>query len=260
MKTYRQTSKPRGFTLVELLIVIAIIATLAGLTIVAVRAGKKAADAATVSSNMKEIYNGLTLLKNEGVNTGFHPPNTFPPYEGSLQDAGRSKFVWWDLVADKLSIAKRDGGDYIWLTPYSDTMLQNPLSDKKLGQGKEEFDSLVDEPELSFGGFAYNAALGDVAYEDTRQDRVNVVRDNALDDPASTIFFAESADTRIEGDTTPGWVFTQWENAPQGNYKESAHCCMISGNIQLIKNESLKDPKTFAFLTQLKDKNYDDQP
>jgi hypothetical protein len=118
----------------------------------------------------------------------------------------------------------------------------------------------VDEPELSFGGFAYNAALGDAAYDDQRQDRVNVVKDNSLDDAPNTIFFAEAADNREEGDLTPGWVFTKWENGPQGNYKESAHCCMIGGNIQLIKNKDLKDPKVFDFYTQLKNKNYDDRP
>lgn len=260
MKTDSQTRTNRGFTLVELLIVIAIILALAGLTIVAVRIGGQAADAGRVTQNMKNIYNALTLMKSEGVNTGYHAPGTFPPYEGSLQDGSRPEFVWWDLVAQTNDIAKRDNGDFRWLKPYSETDLQNPLSDKKLGQGKEEYDSLIDEKELSFGGYAYNAQLGDAAYADRRMDRIKVIRDNVVQEPASTIFFAEAADTREEGDTTPGWVYTGVKNAPQGNYKDSAHCCMISGNIDLIKNKDLKDPNIFAFLTDLQDKNYDHQP
>jgi hypothetical protein len=163
-------------------------------------------------------------------------------------------------VALNSDIAKRDGQDFRWLKPYEESFLQNPLSKKKLGKGKETYDSLIDEPELSFGGYAYNAQLGDEAYADRRMDRINVIRDNVLQEPSSTIYFAEAADTREEGDNTPGWIFNDIRNAPQGNYKESAHCCMISGNVDLIKNKDLKDPNIFAFLTDLREKNYDHQP
>lgn len=260
MKQKRQISKARGFTLVELLVVIAIMAVLAGLTIVVVGWARQRGDVAKCTTNMKNIYDALTLMKTEGVNTGHHPPGTYPPYEGSLQDGRKSEFIWWDLVADNLGFADRDGSDYRWDKHYSETQLQNPISKKQLGEGKKERDSLIDEPELSFGGYAYNANLGDAVYENERADRIIVIRDNAIDDTASTIYFAESADTREEDDETPGWLFTKVENAPQGNYKDSVHCCMVGGNIVLIKNTDLKDPKIFAFYTQLGQKNYSDQP
>ena len=260
MKLQRQTFKKRGFTLVELLVVIAIVATLAGLTIMAVQWGNRRAAVAKTTANMKDIYNALTLLKTEGVNTGYHAPGSYPPYEGSLQDGRRSEFIWWDLVAEKLSIAKRDESDFIWLTPYADTSLGNPISKRKLGEKQSDLDSLIDNPDDSFGGFAMNAELSDAVYDDESQERVEVVRDSGIDDGSNTIFFGEAADSRIEGDETPGWIFTKWENAPQGNYKDSVHCCMIGGNIQLFKNKDLKVPETFRFLTTLRDKSYEHQP
>jgi prepilin-type N-terminal cleavage/methylation domain-containing protein len=260
MKNIKSPSLRRGFTLVELLVVIAIIATLAGLTIIAVRLGSSAGDSATLTSNMKNINTQLVQLKSEGVNTGHHAPGTYPPYEGSLQNQSRSRFVWWDLVAEKFTIADRDGTDFRWSQAYEDSPFQNPFSKKKLGAGKDDWDSLLDEPELSFGSYAMNGQLSDAVYADERADRVNIVRDNRIDDDTNTILFAECADTRVENDDTPGWVFFTWENAPQGNYKDQAHCMMVDGSLRQIDNAKLKDPDTFKFLTTPEEKNYEHEP
>ena len=92
MKTHTSSHTKRGFTLVELLVVIAIIAALAGIAIVGVRTALASADAGKTTKNMKEIYSALTFLQSEGVNTGYHAPDTFPPYKGSLQDSQQSSF------------------------------------------------------------------------------------------------------------------------------------------------------------------------
>ncbi|MGB0143674.1 MAG: type II secretion system protein [Akkermansiaceae bacterium] len=260
MKRTNIPTRRRGFTLVELLVVIAIIATLAGLTIFALKIGRESANSATLTQNMKNIHTQLTQLQSEGVNTGHHAPGAYPPYEGSLQNNRRSEFVWWDLVAEKFTMADRDGSDFRWSSAYEETPLQNPFSKKKLGAGKDEWDSLLDEWELSFGGYAMNAQLSDAVYADERVDRVNVVRDNRIKDGGNTIYFAECADKREENDETPGWVFFAPENAPQGNYKDSAHCFMVEGNIRIIENEKLKDPDIFKFLTTTGEKNYDNEP
>ncbi|MGD1979015.1 MAG: hypothetical protein PVJ98_06470, partial [Akkermansiaceae bacterium] len=126
--------------------------------------------------------------------------------------------------------------------------------------GMEERTTLLDNWELSFGSFAYNAELGDSAFQDERQDRVKIVHYTEVNDTENTIFFAEAADTREDGDETPGWVFNDIKNAPQGNYEKSAHCCMLSGNVMLIENEKLKNPDTFKFLTTIDEKNYDHKP
>jgi prepilin-type N-terminal cleavage/methylation domain-containing protein len=256
MKTHTETKSRKGFTLVELLVVIAIIMTLAGIALIAVRAGMASSTAAKTTKNMKEIYNALSIIQTEGVNTGFHAPNTFPPYKGSLQDARQSSFVWWDLVAEQLDIAERDGASYRWLQPFSDSMLQNPLSEKKLGQGRTEYDSLYREPDLTLGGYTYNAKLGGDVSNDAMEENVYKVRLSQLNDFPNTIYFAECDDNA----TTPGWVFKDVDNAPQGNYKDKVHCIMTDGHMEIIENKHLKDPETFKFFTDTEEKNYSAQP
>jgi prepilin-type N-terminal cleavage/methylation domain-containing protein len=209
MKTHTSSYRNRGFTLVELLVVIAIIATLAGIALVAVRSGLAAADAGKTTKNMKEIYGALTFLQSEGVNTGYHAPDTFPPYKGSLQDSQQSSFVWWDLVAEQVDVAERTGSSYRWGLPFSKTILQNPLSKKKLGQGKTEYDSLYNEPDLSLGGYAYNAELGGDVSNDAMEENVYKVRLSAVKDGPSTIYFGET-DDNVE---SHGWVFSNVNNA-----------------------------------------------
>ncbi|MFT6380696.1 MAG: prepilin-type N-terminal cleavage/methylation domain-containing protein [Akkermansiaceae bacterium] len=256
MKTHSFSKKRRGFTLVELLVVIAIIATLAGLAILGIKTGLQAADAGKTTKNMKEIYGSLSAIATEGVNTGHHAPSTFPPYKGNLQDGQEASFVWWDLVAEKMDMADRDSGSYRWVTPFSDTMLQNPLSKKELGAGKTTYDSLYNDPDVSHGGYAYNAELGGDVSSDGQEENVYKVRLGAANDPDTTIYFGEADDNQ----ETPGWVFKNMKNAPQGNHKESAFCCMVGGSVQPIKNSYLKEKTTYDFYTQYKDKNYSNQP
>ncbi len=256
MKTHTHSKKRRGFTLVELLVVIAIIAALAGLAIVGVRAGLRAADSASTSANMKDIYSSLSAISSEGVNTGLHAPGTLPPYKGNLQDGQEASFVWWDLVAEKMDLADRDSGGYRWVSAYSDTKLQNPLSKKVLGEGKTTYDSLYNDPDLSHGGFAYNAELGGDVSSDAQDENVFKVRSGAVEDSNDTIYFGEADDNQ----DTAGWVFKNMANAPQGNYKDSVHCCMVGGNIKLIQNIHLKEKPSYDYYTQHQDKNHSNKP
>jgi prepilin-type N-terminal cleavage/methylation domain-containing protein len=256
MKAHTTQSKSRGFTLVELLVVIVIILALASLAIVAVGIGKRAGNAAKCSKNMKEIFSSLSAITAEGVNTGLHAPNTFPPYKGTLQDGQEASFVWWDLVAEKMDVANRDSGRYRWQGAFSDTMLQNPLSEKTLGGNKTEWDSLHNDPDQSHGGYAYNANLGGDVSADAQEENVYKVRLSKIEDAPNTIYFAEADDKQ----ETAGWVFKNMANAPQGNYKESVHCCMVDGHVELIENQLLKQQSTYDFYTEIEDKNYGSQP
>ncbi len=256
MKTHTASKSRQGFTLVELLVVIAIIMTLAGIALVAVRAGMAASTAAKTGKNMKEIYNALSVIQTEGVNTGLHAPNTFPPYKGSLQDSQQASFIWWDLVAEKLDIAERDGSTYRWQQPFSKSILQNPLSNKTLGQGRNEYGSLLKDPDLSLGGYTYNAKLGGDVSNDAMEENVFKVRLSQLSDFPNTIYFAECDDNA----STPGWVFKNVDNAPQGNHKDKVHCCMADGHIELIENKHLKDTEIFKFYTETGEKNYSAKP
>lgn len=256
MNTHTSTHRKRGFTLVELLVVIAIIMTLAGIALVAVRAGISSSNAGKTNKNMKEIYSALSVLQSDGVNTGLHAPNTFPPYKGSLQDGQQPSFLWWDLVAEQLDVAERSGSGFRWGKAYSETILQNPLSKKKLGEGEDGRDSLYNKPAASLGGYAYNSELGGDVSNDAMEENVYKVRLSAVKDGPSTIYFAET-DDKAE---SHGWVFSNVNNAPQGNHKDKVHCCMVDGHIEAILNEHLKTPQIFEFYTKFADKNYSAKP
>lgn len=256
MKNFQSPSQRRGFTLVELLVVIAIIITIAGIGSAVFMSIKKSAAATKCTKNMKDIYDSLLTLSAEGVNTGMHAPNTFPPYRGDLQGNRASNFVWWDLAAEKIGVARRDAGGFKWSAPFEETIFQNPLSKKILGRGKSDWSSLYNNPDLSLGGFAYNGKLGGDVSSNAPQETVFVERISASEDPSQTIYFAEADDKIL----TPGWVFESIDDAPQGNYKDGAHCCFIDGHVDHVLNSNLKNVLTFDFLTDLRDKNWSNQP
>lgn len=256
MKTFKHTLKRKGFTLVELLVVIALVAVLSGLAIIGVRKAFQSANVSKTGKNMKEIYNALESLSSSGVQTGLHPPNTFPPAAGTLEVAPQPDFLWWDLVAEQLQFADTDNGSFKWNVPYSESILQNPLSEKKLGDGKENWDSLYNDPELTRGSFAYNGELGDDVSANADSESAGVVPVARIQDEPSTIYFAESDDNS----DTKGWIYTGVDNAPQGNYKESAHCIFLDGSVKLIKNSVLKDPSSLDFYSKVSGKNFSNEP
>ncbi len=252
MKLYPRTSRRTGFTLVELLVTIAILAVLASLVIVGVRKGFQAANAAKLTSNMKSIHTIMMDIVSEG--TEANPAGSFPPHSGVLDGEIGASFVWWDLVAEKAGVADRSSGRFKWTEPYANTVLQNPLSKKKLGAGLAEYYSLYGNSDVSRGGYTYNGNLGGKAVPDSNE--ADTVRDSDVEDAATTIFFAESNDN----DTGEGWVFETIQQVPQGNYKDQVHCCFLDGHIKPIKNKVISRTTAFDFYTSVEEKDYDNQP
>lgn len=250
-----QATLKRGFTLVELLVGIAIIAVLATFVVVGIGGVGKGAKAAKLGSQMKDIYTGLAQLGEEGVETGNHNPGSFPPHSGYLTDDQETQFLWWDLVAEQTNAAKREGGDFEWYEAYSKSIFQNPLSRHTLGGDRKNFKSLYGNTKDTRGSFAYNAELGGEASSGESED-VYVVRISKLDDAAQTIYFAESDDSN----NREGYFFDGINNAPQGSYKDKVHCLMCDGSVKTFPNAKLKESTTFDFLTTVEDKDYNNQP
>lgn len=165
-------------------------------------------------------------------------------------------FLWWDLVAEALTFADRDNGRYEWSQRYQDTILQNPLSKKKLGEGKDEWDSLYNDPDLTHGSFAYNGELGGDVSANATSETANVVSQATVQDEPSTIYFAEADDNNDQ----LGWIFTGTDDAPQGNYKDGAHCMFLDGRVEHIKNKVLKDISSLNFYSAVAEKNYSSRP
>ncbi len=98
----RHDSGGMSFTLIELLIVIAIIAILAGMLLPALNKAREKGYAISCTSTLKQIGSGCQMYSND--NTGYVMP-TDMPFAGS-GTSGRVGNDWWCYINDR------------WLTPY----------------------------------------------------------------------------------------------------------------------------------------------
>lgn len=242
MKISRKTN---GFTLVELLVVIVIVAVLASIGFTLGRSAIKASHASTSASNLKQIGTALTLIREEGVPDSGSSPGMFPGYAGQIAEPGNwREFSIYQLIGETLGACSVGKGKYDWTILPSKTILQNPLSKYKFAKdAKTPKDVTLKMLGDARGSYCYNAHLeGWMAPHQVANGQAKLTRmigknneGRELTDPSLTIMMGETNDAG-GGHSYTGWSST----APQGNYKDGAHCVFVDGHVERLPNKLLR--------------------
>ena len=162
----------RGFTLVELLVVISIIGLLAGLAIPAMSSGMNKAKEGTKLNNLRGIYQACTLWSSE--NDGRVVPSIFPP------PANANPPGWHSYIATNI-LGLKDRGK----TPRSKDIFVDPFfKGYNTNQSWISGYAMNTQPGLPLDAtyYSYDASLG----------RVNEMRMVALTYPAKRAFIIDA--------------------------------------------------------------------
>ncbi len=112
----------RGFTLVELLVVIAVIAILAALVLPAFNRGKEAARSASCLNNLHQIGIGLQLYVSDNGNrlptlfdwSSSEPPGANIPHINQVLFPNVGSSNVFRCVSDRNGVFERTGSSYSW--------------------------------------------------------------------------------------------------------------------------------------------------
>lgn len=241
MKISRKTN---GFTLVELLVVIAIVAVLASIGFTMGRNAIKAAHASACVSNLKQIGTSIHMIREEGVANSGLSPGMFPGYAGQIFEPGNwREFSIYQLIGVTQGACNFGKGKYNWNVLPSKTILQNPLSKHKFAEdAKTPSEVTLKMLAGGRGSYCYNAHLeGWISPGEVEIGKAKLTRmigkngeGRELTEPSLTIMMGERSDAG--GNTYTGWS----SSAPQGNYKDGAHCVFVDGHVERLPNKLLK--------------------
>lgn len=145
---FRTTHRPRAFTLVELMTVIAIIALLIGILIPALSAARTRAKNSSTSATLSAIETGLESFKSETALMGNYPPSTFLTAMEN-PDYGNPNFASLGLPVPKPTIATCGASYLVWALSGGDLLGTGGFTPRFAGQ---KFDAQFDSANPSRSG------------------------------------------------------------------------------------------------------------
>lgn len=219
----------KGFTLVELLVVIVIIAVLASLSFFGFSKVRSKARGATCASNLRQI--GTAMLAYAGDNSG-----QLPPLEDRTAPNDNLKGIWPGLIADggylprvTNSLGQPSVGAGVWACPDC----TNPR-----GNGSVE---------RAFNG--YGAAEGSILkVKRLSSPGSGSLRLAKINRPENTWLVGDAVKTA--SDLKSGW-YAVWSNpsawgghSPGPRHGGKVNVCMVDGAVRQMTLQELKDKKT----------------
>jgi prepilin-type N-terminal cleavage/methylation domain-containing protein/prepilin-type processing-associated H-X9-DG protein len=241
MKIPHRTDKisslsPKGFTLTEALVVIAIIVILAVLTTLGVARVRSAARGATCTSNLRQI--GAAMIAYTTDNAGQLPPLEIRDKDNKQSGIWTTALTndgYLPLVTNKQGKLSR--GDGVWACP--------DCTDPR-GTGK---------PELAFNGYGVaeptvlqkSNLVSDVNKREGKNDIMGSLRLSQIPNPERTWLVGDTANT--PQDLKTGW-YAIWANpqqwtsshSPAARHAKKVNVCMVDGHVESLTMQELLDP------------------
>ncbi|MEM9237431.1 MAG: type II secretion system protein [Verrucomicrobiota bacterium] len=158
-----KTLRTRGFTMVELMVVIVIIAVLALLAFVGgQRILNKGREAAAIG-NMRQVANGVFSIQADGGVLKNYKLRGGYPGEAGRQKPGGNLFPWWTEVAINMGYGyhKEDSWstDFIWTIDPNETAFHDPTADWEISDNSD-IQNRGEGTYWQTAHFGYNIRLG----------------------------------------------------------------------------------------------------
>ena len=230
--------RAHGFTLVELLVVIGIIAVLVGILLPTLSRARAIANRTACLSNMRQFGNALHLFVHE--HKGYLPKAYFNSKPLAKNNAelidyakgdpwGFREQMWgWDYVLNKMYLRNAN----VFRCPSDD-------SGKTRGEWNDGTANLPDAPTADNLPASYRLNASN------QPDGFNAIKLTMLSKPSQVIVLAEGIPARLDTGTPSQHHFAVWED-PKGAFQECAISKNFKTNLAIYRHPKEYNNYTFA--------------